>query len=185
MNLDLIDSKKLEFEKPVEHLKAELQTLRTGRASAGLVENISVEYYGTFSPLLQLAQIGVPEARVITIQPYDKNALGAIEKAIQASNLGINPNNEGSLLRLIIPPMTQERRKELAKTVSAVAEKARVAVRNVREDIWREIQKQEKNGEISEDDKIRSKEELQEVVDKANAKIKEIAEAKEAEVMTV
>jgi ribosome recycling factor len=185
MNLDLISNKEAEFEKAVEHLKGELMTLRTGRASAGLVENLMVDYYGGKSPLLQLAQIGVPEPRVITIQPYDKNALPAIEKAVQSSNLGINPANEGNLIRLNIPPMTEERRKDLAKTVSAMSEKARVAIRNIREDIVKEIQAMEKNNKISEDDKIRSKEELQELVNEFNKKIKEISEAKEKEIMTV
>lgn len=183
--MDLIKNKKTEFEKTVEYLRTELSTLRTGRASSGLVESLIIDYYGAKTPLLQLAQITVPEPRVITIQPYDKAALPAIEKAIQASTLGINPSNEGSLIRLVIPPMTEERRKDMVKTVSQLGEKARVAIRNIREEIWKEIQKQEKDGKITEDEQSNAKEELQEVVDEKNEEIKKISEAKEKEVMTV
>ncbi|MDP4001127.1 MAG: ribosome recycling factor [bacterium] len=183
--MDLIKNKKAEFEKAVEYLRTELSTLRTGRASSGLVESLIIDYYETKTPLLQLAQITIPESRVITIQPYDKAALPAIEKAIQASTLGINPANEGSLIRLVIPPMTEERRKDMVKTVSQMSEKARVAVRNIREEIWKEIQKQEKDGKMSEDEQSNAKEELQEVVNEKNEEIKKISEAKEKEVMTV
>lgn len=185
MNLDLITKKEPQFQKTVEHLKHELATLRTGRASASLVEHLEVEYYGTKTPLIQLAQIGIPEPRTISIQPYDKNALKDIEKAIQASNLGINPVNDGNFVRLNIPQMTEERRKELVKVVSSMSEKTRVSVRNVREEIWREIQKQEKDGKISEDDKISAKEDLQKMVDKYNEEIKKLAESKEREVLTI
>jgi ribosome recycling factor len=185
MNLDLIDKKQPEFVKAVEHLKSELSTLRTGRANTSLVENISVEYYGAPALLMTIAQITVPESRSIAIQPYDKNALKDIEKAIQASNLGINPVNDGSYIRLNIPQMTEERRKELVKVVGQMAEKARVSIRNIREEIWKEIQKQEKDGKLSEDQKISGKEDLQKIVDKHNEEIKKIAEAKEKEVMTI
>jgi ribosome recycling factor len=184
-NLDIINKKESEFAKAVEHLKNELSTLRTGRANSSLVENMEVEYYGAKTPLIQIAQIAVPEPRQITIQPYDKNALKDIEKAVQVSNLGINPINDGTYIRLTIPPMTEERRKEIVKVVSQMSEKARVSIRNVREEIWKEIQKMEKDGQISEDDKIAGKEELQEVVDKYNEEIKKISEAKEKEVMTI
>lgn len=185
MNLDIINNRVTEFADAVEHLKHELSTLRTGRASASLVEHIQVEYYGVMSELLAIAQIAVPEPRQITIQPYDKNALKDIEKAIQQSNIGINPVNDGTVIRLNIPPMTEERRKEMAKIVSQMGEKSRVTIRNIREDIWKEIQKMEKEGTISEDDKISGKDELQDVVDKYNAEIKKLSEAKEQEVMTI
>ncbi|MBI2355731.1 MAG: ribosome recycling factor [Candidatus Doudnabacteria bacterium] len=184
MAIDLT-KKEAEFAKAVEHLKSELKTLRTGRASAQLVEHLEVEYYGAKTPLIQIAQIAVPEPRSITIQPYDKNALKDIEKAVQISNLGINPINDGNYIRLNIPPMTEERRKELVKVVSQMTEKARVAIRNVREEIWKEIQREEKQGEISEDDKIGAKEDLQKIVDKHNEEIKKLADAKEAEVLTI
>ncbi|MBI3952548.1 MAG: ribosome recycling factor [Candidatus Doudnabacteria bacterium] len=185
MNLSLIDKKEPEFSKAVEHLKQELSTLRTGRASASLVEHLEIDYYGTRTPLIQLAQITVPEARIISIQPYDKSAIKDIEKAIQASNIGINPSNDGNFVRLAIPQMTEERRGELVKVVGQVAEKARVSVRNIREETWKQIQALEKDGKISEDDKIRGKEDLQKMVDKYNEEIKKAAEAKEKEVMTI
>jgi ribosome recycling factor len=185
MNLDLVTKKEDEFNRALEHLKSELSTLRTGRASSSLVEHLEVEYYGAKTPLLQIAQIAVPEPRMITIQPYDKNALKDIEKAVQASNLGINPVNDGNFIRLIIPQMTEERRKELVKVVSQMTEKARVSIRNIREEIWKEIQRLEKDGDFSEDDKISGKEQLQKVVDKYNEEIKKISEAKEKEVMTI
>ncbi len=185
MNLEIIEKKQPEFAKAVEHLKNELATLRTGRASAALVENISVEFYGNPTPLAHMAQITIPEPRSIAIQPYDKSALKDVEKAIQASNLGINPVNDGNYIRLSIPQMTEERRKEMVKVVGQIAEKARVTVRNIREEIWKEIQKMEKDGKISEDDKISGKDELQKVVDKYNDEIKKMAEAKEREVLTI
>lgn len=185
MTIDLITKKEPEFTKVIDHLKHELATLRAGRASAALVEHLEVEYYGTKTSLRQLAQIAIPEPRSITIQPYDKNALKDIEKAIQASNLGITPMNDGTFIRLNIPQMTEERRKELVKVVSQMAEKARVSVRNIREEIWKEIQRQEKDGKISEDDKISGKKDLQEVVDKYNEEIKKLADAKEKEILTI
>ncbi len=184
-NLDLIEKKIPEFQKAIEHLKSELASLRTGRANASLVEHIEVDSYGTRTPILHLAQITVPEPRMIAIQPYDKGMLKEVEKAIQSSNLGINPINDGNYIRVVIPQMTEERRKEVVKMASQMSEKARVAVRNVREEIWKEIQRLEKDGKISEDDKIAGKEELQEVVDKFNEEVKKIAEAKEKEVMTI
>lgn len=185
MNLPLIGNKEPEFANAVEHLKGELATLRTGRASSTLVENLEIEYYGASTPLISIAQIAVPESRQITIQPYDKNALKDIEKAIQTSNIGINPVNDGTLIRLNFPPMTEDRRKELAKVVAQMSEKTRVTVRNIREDIWKEIQRMEKEGELSEDQKISGKDELQKMVDKWNAEIKKLAESKEQEIMTI
>jgi ribosome recycling factor len=185
MNIDAIDKKQTEFAKVVEHFRSELATLRTGRANASLVENLNVEYYGASAPLMTIAQITVPEPRQIAIQPYDKNALKDIEKAVQTSNLGINPVNDGAYIRLTIPQMTEERRKELVKIVGQMTEKARVGIRNLREEVWKEIQKMEDDGKISEDEMRQGKDELQKVVDKFNDEIKKIAEAKEKEVMTI
>lgn len=185
MNIDLIDQKQTDFQKCVDHLKSELATLRTGRANAALVENLMVELYGVPTQLSHMAQIMIPEARVIAIQPYDKSALKDVEKAILASNIGITPVNDGNFIRLNIPQMTEERRKELVKVVGKMSEQARVTVRNVREEIWKEIQKMEKDGKISEDDKIGGKEELQKVVDKFNEEIKKLTDTKEKEVMTI
>ncbi|HTL39565.1 MAG TPA: ribosome recycling factor [Methylomirabilota bacterium] len=184
-NFDLITKKEAEFQKNIEHLKSELSSLRTGRANASLVEHLEVESYGVKTPILHLAQITVPEPRMIAIQPYDKGMLKEIEKAVQTSNLGINPINDGNYIRLVIPQMTEERRKEVVKMVAQISERSRVGVRNIREEIWKEIQKQEKDGKLSEDEKISGKEELQKVVDKYNEEIKKIAEAKEKEVMTI
>ena len=184
-NYDIITKKEADFAKTVEHLKSELATLRTGRASAGLVENIVVDFYGTPTPLMHMAQITIPEPRMIAIQPYDKNSLKDIEKALQSSNLGINPVNDGVYIRLTIPQMTEERRKDLVKVVSQMSEKTRVSIRNIREEIWKEIQKMEQDGKMSEDDKISGKEELQKVIDKFNEEIKKVSEAKEKEVLTI
>lgn len=184
MNID-IGKKEGEFQKAVEHLYHELSTLRTGRASASLVEAIEIDYYGVKTPLLQITQITVPEPRQVAIQPYDKNSLKDIEKAILVSNLGITPVNDGTYVRLTIPPMTEERRKEVVKVVSQMSEKARVSIRNIREEIWKEIQKMEKDGNISEDEKIAGKEDLQDMVDKYNEEIKKTTGAKEKEVMTI
>jgi ribosome recycling factor len=185
MNLDILNNKEVDFSNAIDHLKSELSTLRTGRASSTLVEHLEVECYGAQTPLVSIAQIAVPEPRQITIQPYDKNLLKDIEKAIQQSNIGINPVNDGNVIRLMIPPMTEDRRKEMVKVVAQMSEKTRVVIRNIREDIWKEIQRLEKDGEISEDDKIASKEELQKTVDKWNAEIKKLTEAKEQEVLTI
>jgi ribosome recycling factor len=184
-NLDLISKKEPEFKKSAEHLKQELSTLRTGRASAALVENLIVDLYGAPTPLMHMAQIMIPEPRSIAIQPYDKAALKDVEKAVQGSNLGINPVNDGTYIRLTVPQMTEERRRDLVKVVGQMAEKARVSIRNIREEIWKEIQKMEKDGTISEDDKMAGKDELQKVIDKYNEEIKKMAEAKEKEVMTI
>jgi len=183
--LDTISKKEPDFAKTVDHLKSELSTLRTGRASAALVENIEVDFYGARTPIMHMAQITIPEPRSIAIQPYDKSALKDVEKAIQASNLGINPVNDGIYIRLNIPQMTEERRKELVKIVGQMAEKARVSARNVREEIWKEIQTMAKDNKISEDEKISAKEDLQKVVDKYNDEIKKLSEAKEKEVLTI
>ncbi|MBX4191443.1 MAG: ribosome recycling factor [Candidatus Doudnabacteria bacterium] len=185
MNIEAIDKKQTEFAKVIEHFHSELSTLRTGRANASLVENLNVEYYGSSAPLLTIAQITVPEPRQIAIQPYDKNALKDIEKAVQQSNLGINPVNDGVYIRLTIPQMTEERRKDLVKIVGQMTEKARVGIRNLREEVWKEIQKMEKDGKISEDDLRAGKDELQKVVDKFNDEIKKVSETKEKEVMTI
>ena len=174
-----------ELAKAVEHFRSELATLRSGRANAALVENLSVEYYGVPTLLLTIAQITVPEPRQIAIQPYDKNALKDIEKAVQTSNLGINPVNDGTHIRLTIPQMTEERRKDLVKIVGQMTEKARVSIRNLREEVWKEMQKMEKAGKISEDDFRSGKDDLQKVVDKFNEEIKNISEAKEKEVLTI
>ena len=181
----IISEKKSEMEKAIEHLSFELGKLRTGRATPSLVEDIKVDYYGNKSPLKQIASINVPEPRQITIQPWDRGAIVPIESAIRESDLGLNPVNDGILIRLIIPALTEERRKDLVKVLGAKVEEGRISIRNIREDAWKEIQEMEKEGQISEDEKFRAKDKLQAVVDEYNKKIEEIREKKEKEIMTV
>ncbi len=173
------------FQKAIDHLKQELAGLRTGRASAALVENISIDSYGAKMPLAHVASISTPDPKTIAIQPWDKANIGPIEKAIQASNIGLNPVNDGMLIRLSIPSMTEERRKEMVKVLGQITEQARIAVRNVREEIIKELKKQQEDNELTEDGLETSKKQLQEAVDKLNDQIKEIAAAKEKEIMTI
>ncbi|MDB4940022.1 MAG: frr, ribosome recycling factor, ribosome recycling factor [Candidatus Doudnabacteria bacterium] len=173
------------FDKGIEHFKQEIAGLRTGRASSGLVENIMVDSYGSKMPMTHLASISIPDARSIAIQPWDKSNLGPIEKAIQMSNVGLNPVNDGILIRLNIPQMTEERRKEMVKQLGQMAEQAKIAVRNIREEIIKDLKRQQEEDNMTEDDFEGQKKDLQEVVDKYNDQIKEIAAAKEKEVMTI
>jgi ribosome recycling factor len=173
------------FEKGIEHFKQEISGLRTGRASSGLVENILVESYGAKTPLMHLASVSIPDARSIAIQPWDKSNLGPIEKAIQISNIGLNPVNDGILIRLSIPQMTEERRKEMVKQLGQMMEQAKIAVRNVREEILKDLKKQQEENNLTDDDFEGQKKDLQEIVDKYNEKIKDIAAVKEKEVMTI
>lgn len=185
MYQEIISSKKENLEQAIEHLKYELGKLRTGRANPSIVEDIMVNYYGSKTPLKQMAAINTPEARQITIQPWDRSAMGAIEGAIRESDLGLNPANDGILIRITIPALTEERRRDLVKVLNQKAEEGRIAVRSVREDAWKEIQDAQKDGLMSEDDKFKGKDKLQEVVDEYNKKIEEIRTKKEGEIMTV
>ncbi|OGE84924.1 MAG: ribosome recycling factor [Candidatus Doudnabacteria bacterium RIFCSPHIGHO2_02_FULL_46_11] len=182
---EVISSKHEDFTKSVEHFKGELSVLRTGRASTGLVDLIPIEAYGAVQPLRDLAQITVPESRQILVQPWDKSILANIEKSIQTSSLGVNPVNDGNAIRISLPALTEERRKELAKVVGQHAEAARVSVRSVRESAMKELKRLDETDEISEDERFRGEEQLQKKVDELNKQIKEIAEAKEKEIMTV
>lgn len=182
---EIIDKKKPEIEKSIEHFREELGQIRTGRASVALVENLTVDYYGSKSPLKQVASISIPEPRIILISPWDKDNLVNIEKSIRESQLNLNPNNDGSVIRINIPALTEDRRKELIKILNQKSEDARISIRKHREDVWEEIQKLEKNGKIGEDDKFKGKDKLQEVVDEYNQKIEEIRTKKEQEVMTI
>ncbi|GAC1412265.1 MAG: ribosome recycling factor [Candidatus Doudnabacteria bacterium] len=173
------------FEKGIEHFKHEIAGLRTGRASAGLVENIMVDSYGAKMPLTHLASVSIPDARSIAIQPWDKTNLGPIEKAIQISNIGLNPVNDGALIRLNIPQMTEERRKEMVKQLGQMAEQAKISLRNIREEVIKELKRQQEEDNLTDDDFEGQKKDLQEIVDKYNDQIKEIAAAKEKEVMTI
>ena len=185
MYKEAIEKRNPEFEKALEHFKSELSQLRTGRASAALVENLPVDYYGAKSPMKQVASISVPEPRTIMISPWDKGALVSIEAAIRESQLNLNSNNDGQVIRVNIPALNEERRKELVKVLSQKSEDAKISIRRLREEIWEEIQEMEKTGKIGEDDKFIGKDKLQEVVDEYNAKIEEMRKKKEGEIMTV
>ena len=182
---NVIDNCDQKMKKCVQALQNEFSMLRTGRASAQLFDKIKVDYYGAETPLSQVASISVPEARLVVIQPWDKTVLPAIEKAIQKSELGLNPNNDGKLIRVAFPPLTEDRRKELAKSAKATAENSRVAVRNVRRDAMEELKKLQKNGEISEDQQKEGEQKIQKLTDAAIAEISKVAEAKEKEIMEI
>jgi len=174
-----------ELEKNYAFFKNEISTLSIGRATPHLVEDIMVDYYGTPTPLKQVATIGIPDPRTITIQPFDRNQLREIEKAINLAQLGLNPNNNGELIRIAVPQPTEERRKDLAKLLGKILENARIGVRNAREDAMKEIKQLEKDGAISEDDKFSQQEDIQSAVKEANAKLEDEAKKKENEIMTV
>lgn len=171
--------------KITDHLKFEVSSLRTGRATPALVEDLLVDYYGSKTPLRAVASISSPEARQLLIKPWDKGVLQAIEKAIQGSNLGLNPVTDREDIRLSIPPLNEERRKELKKILGRNLEDARIQVRREREEFLKYVERQEKAKEISENEKFRQKNEVQKIVDEVNKKIEEIGSAKEKEIMTV
>ena len=171
--------------KTIEHVKADFAAVRAGRANAGVLDRIMVEYYGTPTPLNQVAAIGSPDPRTLTIQPWDATLLRAIEKAIQTSDLGINPQNDGRIIRLAFPQLTEERRKDLTKQVKKYAEDGKVAVRNIRRDAMDEIKALKKKSEITEDDQKNLEKELQELTDKRCKDIDELCAKKEQELMAV
>ena len=173
------------MEQALTHLREELSSIRTGRASAAVLTRITVEYYGSPVPLNQLANVNVPEPRLLVIQPFDKNSISQVEKAIQQSDLGITPSNDGQVIRLAFPPLTEERRKELVKQVHHRAEEGRVAIRNVRRHVKDDIEKLERDHLISEDELARGEKELQKLTDRHVAEIDEIQRHKESELMEV
>jgi ribosome recycling factor len=173
------------MKKAVKALEDEFKTIRTGRASAALFENIRVEYYEQKVPLNQVATISIPEARLVIIQPWDRSVLPDIEKAIQKSELSVNPNNDGKVIRIAIPPLTEERRKELAKVAKNIAEKSRVSVRNIRRDTNEEIKKQEKDSSLSEDQAKRGMDEIQKLTDKFIEEINSVLAKKDKEIMEI
>jgi ribosome recycling factor len=171
--------------KAIEALEHDLATVRTGRASGGLVENLKVDYYGTPTPLNQLAGISVPDARLIVIQPYDRSSLETIEKAILKSDIGLTPSNDGTVVRLTIPPLTDERRQDLAKQVRKRVEEGRVEVRNIRRDIHDRLRKMEHDSEISQDELHRAENDLQKVTDEQIKLVDEVGQGKEQELLNV
>ena len=182
---EIIKDAETRMKKSVANLKDEFNSMRTGRASTALFEKIKVDYYGQPTPLNQAATISAPEARLIVIQPWDKSLLGEIEKAIQKSELSVNPNNDGKVIRINIPPLTEDRRKELVKVAKNTAEQSKVAVRNIRRDANDELKKQAKDGDISEDEEKRGTDEIQKLTDKYTEEIDSLLESKEQEIMEV
>jgi ribosome recycling factor len=182
---ELLADAKERMAKSVESSRGELATVRTGRASPHLLDRITVDYYGTPTPLKQLANVAASDARLLTVTPFDKSALGAIEKAIQESDVGLTPSNDGNLIRLQIPEMTEERRREMVKVVHGVAEEGRIAIRNVRRDIMSDLRELKKEGEAGEDDERRAETALQKQTDEAIAEIDSLLKGKEEEILEV
>ncbi|WP_267384696.1 ribosome recycling factor [Cyanobacterium sp. uoEpiScrs1] len=173
------------MQKSIEATQRSFNTIRTGRANASLLDRVIVEYYGTETPLNQLANISIPDASTINILPYDKSSMGAIEKAISLSDIGLTPNNDGKVIRLNIPPLTEERRKEMVKLAGKLAEEGKVSIRNVRRDFIDAVRKQEKNNDISEDESHDLRNEIQKITDKFTTKIDDLFKIKEKDIMTV
>jgi ribosome recycling factor len=169
----------------IEHTRSEFNTVRTGRASAALLDRITIDYYGTSTPLKQLATINVPEPRMLTVQPFDPTTIKSVEKAIQESDLGLTPSNDGKLIRLPMPQPNEERRKELVKVVRKLAEEGKVAVRNVRRDVMHHLQELTKGHELGDDDERRAEERVQKLTDEHTKTIDELLKHKEAEIMEV
>ncbi len=171
--------------KSVESTNAEFASVRTGRASPALLDRIVVDYYGAQTPLKQLATISAPEARLLTVQPYDKGSIKAIEKSIMESDVGLTPNNDGQLIRLSVPELNEERRRELVKVVRGIAEEGRVAIRNIRRDVMHDLRELKDSGETGEDDERRAEAELQKLTDARVTELDDALKAKEAEIMEV
>ncbi|HLL80560.1 MAG TPA: ribosome recycling factor [Ktedonobacteraceae bacterium] len=182
---DVLGDAERRMQKAVEALKQDITSIRTGRASSALIERITVDYYGTPTPINQVASISVPEARLLVIQPWDRKLLTDIEKAIQKSDLGINPNNDGQVIRLAIPPLNEERRREMVKTLHKKLDEHKVAIRNVRRDAQDKFREREKKKELSEDELKRSTERLQKLTDRYIDEMDKVGKSKELEILEV
>ena len=180
-----LDNLKPKFSKVIEHLKGELGSLRSGRATPLLVENVAVEAYGTTTPLKELASINTPEPRLLIISPWDKGIIKDVEKALQVVNLGASPVIDGAVIRINLPPLSEERRKELVKILNTKLEEARIGVRSVREDSLKDFKQQKSNGDVSEDEFFVVQKDMQKIVDDFSTQIKKIGEDKEKEIMTI
>lgn len=185
MTADLLGDAERRMQKAIEALKQDLAAIRTGRANTSLLERITVDYYGSPTPISQVATIAVPEARLLVIQPWDKKLLTDIEKAIQKSDLGINPNNDGVVIRLNIPPMNEERRRDLVKSLHKKLDEHKVALRNIRRDIHDKLRDREKKKEVSEDELKRSTEKLQKLTDRYVDEMDKVGKTKEQEILEV
>lgn len=179
----MAETSEVRMEKTIAALKDSFNAIRTGRASAAIFDKVRVDYYGTKTPLNQTANISIPEARQIVIQPFDKSLITEIEKAILTADLGLNPSNDGKVIRLAIPPLTQERRKELVKQAKAIAENSRTSIRNIRRDGNDELKKQQKAGELTEDGLKTEEDKLQKLTDKYIAEVNTIYDTKEKEIL--
>lgn len=173
------------MDKAISNLEKEFSKLRTGRASTGLVEEVMVDYYGTLTPLNQLASISIPDSRTIAIQPWDRNAFSSVEKAIMKSDLGLNPVNDGKIIRINIPPLTEERRKDLVKLAKKYSEDAKIAIRNVRRDANETLKKMKNNKDLSEDEMHKGQDEVQKLTDSFVEKADQVLEVKEKEIMEI
>jgi ribosome recycling factor len=182
---ELLDDAKRRMDKSVDTTAHEFNTVRTGRASAALLDRIQIDYYGQKTPLKQLATVNVPEPRMLTIQPYDPGSIKTIERAIQESELGLTPSNDGKLIRLPIPQLTEERRKELVKVVKHLAEEGRVAVRNVRRDVMHDLKELVRDGDVGDDEERRAEDRAQRLTDEHVARIDDLLKKKEEEIMEV
>ncbi len=182
---EIINQHKEQFSKVMDHFHHELSSVRTGRANPALLATVMVESYGAKVPLNQVANVTVSDAKTLTISPWDKSQLGEIEKGIQAANLGFNPSSDGVVVRVILPPLTEDRRKEMVKLVGQLAEQARIGIRQVREEIIKAVKKSEADGASTKDDVAAAQKKVQEVIDDYNKQIKDISEDKEKELMTI
>jgi len=182
---DVIKEAENRMSQSLDRLRGELRKIRTGRAQSGLVEDIKVSYYGTEVALKELALISIPEANLIQIKPFDRNSIGDIELAIRNSDLGLNPINDGNFVRIALPPMTEERRSELAKQIKKMGEEAKVAVRTIRGEAWSKVQGLEKSGQATEDDRYQAEEDLNKLIEKTNHSVDQIASEKEQDIMKI
>jgi ribosome recycling factor len=182
---DLLEDARARMEKSIDATRNELATVRTGRASPHLLDRVTVDYYGTATPFKQLANVAATDARMLTVTPYDKSAIKQMEKAIMESDLGLTPSNDGNLIRLQIPELTEERRKELVKVVRGIAEDGRVAVRNIRRDCMHDLRELKGEGEVGKDEEHRAEEELQKLTDAKIKDIEELLKGKEEEILAV
>lgn len=185
MSKDVLENAELEMSEAVDTVKRRLGKLRTGKASPALLDGVSVDYYGAPTPLKQLATVSAPEARLLTVKPFDRSSIGAIEKAIQAGNLGLNPTNDGMMIRIQIPELTEERRREFSKMAKEIGEDGKVNVRKIRQDANDQLKKEQKDGDITEDELHGDKDTVQKLTDRFCADVDEVVKAKEAEIMEI
>jgi len=182
---DLLQDAREHMDKSVEATRTKFGSVRAGRASPSLLDRIAVDYYGTMTPLRQMATINAPEARLLTVQPYDKSSIKAIERAIMESDLGLTPNNDGNLVRLVLPELTEERRKQLVKVVRGLTEEGKVALRNIRRDVMHDLKELRESGEAGADDEHRAEEALQKLTDDKVKELDALLKGKEAEILEV